>query len=290
MQELRYERPISVSQAVALLAAHDARPLAGGSDLIPQLREGRRKSGVVIDIKHIPELTAIEATGDGGWRVGAATSIAAMRKHAAFFADQRPLVESAGLIGSLQVQSRASLGGNLCNAAPSADGVPLLIALDAVAVIHGPDGVREVPAAQVPAGPGRTSLRPGELLVSLVLPKRSARSTERYYRFTPRREMDIAIAGAGVRIDLAVDDTVKAVRIVLASVGPTPIRALKAEAAMVGEKATAKLFADAGAHAAQEAQPISDTRGSADYRRDLVAVLTRRALADCATRLGVRLS
>lgn len=272
-----------------MLTAESARPLAGGSDLIPQLRERRRRSSLIVDLKHIPELTSIEALGDGGWRFGAATSIAAMRKHAGFMLAHQSLLDSAGLIGSLQVQSRASLGGNLCNSAPSADGVPLLIALDAVATINGPLGAREVLVEQIPMGPGQTSLAPGELLVSLVLPKRAARSADRYYRFTPRCEMDIAIAGAGVRIDLTADHTIMAARVVLASVGPTPIRATMAEAEMIGEKPSVKLFAEVGAHAADEARPISDTRGSADYRRELVAVLTRRALADCASRLGVQI-
>lgn len=290
MLELRYERPRTVAEAVALLATPDARPLAGGSDLIPQLREGRRQSGVVVDLKHIPDLTAIEQLPGGGWRIGAATPIGVLRKNTAFATANAALLDSAGLIGSLQVQNRASLGGNLCNAAPSADGVPLLIALDAEAEIHGPRGIRHIAAANVPAGPGRTSLAPGELLVALILPPRAARSADRYLRFTPRREMDIAIAGSGVRIDFAADDTVTAARIVLASVGPTPVRATVAESALVGRKASTAAFADAGQRAAAEAKPISDTRGSADYRRDLVAVLTRRALADCAERLGVALS
>lgn len=290
MLELRYERPTSVSEAVALLAAADACPLAGGSDLIPQLREGRRSSRLVVDLKHIPELTSVEALPGGGWRLGAATPIGALRKHAAFAAAHPALLDSAGLIGSLQVQNRASLGGNLCNSAPSADGVPLLFALDAQAEIVGPSGSRRIPAEQVPVGPGKTSLARGELLAALVLSPRAARSADRYYRFTPRREMDIAVAGAGVRIDLSDDDTITAARIVLASVGPTPVRAVHAEAALVGNKATAKTFADAGTAAAAECRPISDTRGSVEYRRDLVAVLTRRALTDCASRLGVRLS
>lgn len=290
MNEIKYERPTSLTSAVTMLASDGARPLAGGSDLIPQLRAGRRQSGKVVDLKHIPELTSIEELEDGSWRFGAATPISTMRKHAGFRAVHNALLDSAGLIGSLQVQSRASLGGNLCNAAPSADGVPLLIALDAVAVIHGPAGVRQVPAEHIPVGPGRTSLASSELLVSIVLPKRPARSADRYYRFTPRREMDIAIAGVGARIDVDDDDTIRAARLVLASVGPTPVRACKAEAAMIGEKPSIKLFREAGAHAALEARPISDTRGSADYRRELVAVLARRALADCALRLGVSLS
>ncbi|MGW9330722.1 FAD binding domain-containing protein [Bosea sp. NPDC055594] len=290
MNEIQYQRPTALADALAILACDGARPLAGGSDLIPQLREGRRQSKIVVDLKHVPELTAIEELEDGSWRIGAAVAIAPLRKHAGFRIAHAALLDSAGLIGSLQVQSRASLGGNLCNAAPSADGVPLLIALDAAAIIHGPAGDRKIPAGEIVAGPGRASLAPGELVVSLLLPKRSQRSADRYCRFTPRREMDIAVAGAGVRIDLAGDGTITAARLVLSSVGPTPIRAVAAEATMIGEKPSAALFHAAGVRAAQETRPISDTRGSAEYRRELVAVLTRRALADCASRLGVSLS
>lgn len=290
MQEITYVRPSSLAEAVALLSRDGSRPIAGGSDLIPQMREGRRRVGAVIDLKHVPALTSIEVKADGGWRVGAAATIGAMRKHAAFVAAHGALVESAGLIGSLQVQNRASLGGNLCNAAPSADGVPLLIALDAVAEIHGPSGERRIPASAIPIGPGRTSLGPGEVVAALHLPSRAARSADRYFRFTPRREMDIAVAGSGVRIDLGDDGRITAAAIVLASVGPTPIRAETAGKSLIGTRPTAAGFAEAGALAAGEAQPISDTRGSADYRRDLVAVLTRRALADCAARLGVHIA
>lgn len=273
-----------------MLSTEGARVLAGGSDLIPQMREGRRATARVVDLKHIPALRSIERSPAGGWRIGAATSIGALRKHPEFAAAHPALLDAAGLIGSLQVQNRASLGGNLCNAAPSADGVPLLFALDAEAEIYGHNGMRRIAASAIPVGPGKTSLAPGELLVALLLPLRTARSADRYYRFTPRREMDIAIAGSGVRIDLADNDTITAARVFLASVGPVPIRAVKAEAALVGAKASVAVFAEAAAYAAAEAQPISDTRGSADYRRDLVAVLTRRALTDCAARLGVHLA
>lgn len=289
MQELQYFRPTTIAEALDLLRAPDARPLAGGTDLIPQLREGRRVWRRIVDIKRIPELLAITPRDDGGWRVGAAASVSAMRNNSGFMAVHRNLVESAGLIGSLQVQSRAGLGGNLCNAAPSADGVPLLLALDAEAEIAGSDGVRRIPAASVPGGPGRTSLAPGELLVALHLPPRGARSADRYLRFTPRREMDIAIAGSGVRIDLATDGTISTARIFLASVGPVPVRAASAEAILSGARPSTDVFRSAATAAAGAAKPISDTRGSADYRRELVAVLTRRALADCAAQLGVTL-
>ncbi|HRK17474.1 MAG TPA: xanthine dehydrogenase family protein subunit M [Hyphomicrobiaceae bacterium] len=290
MNELKYERPTSVDDAIACMGMAGARALAGGSDLIPQLREGRRVAGVVVDLKHVPALVEIASTPDGGWRIGAAASVTKMRRHEAFFSAHRALVDSACLIGSLQVQARASLGGNLCNAAPSADGVPLLIALGAEAEIHGPGGIRRAPAEAVPTGPGRTSLSPGELLVALHLPPRVKRSADRYLRFTPRREMDIAVAGAGVRIDLDDRGAISVARVVLASVGPVPVRAKSAEALLVGQLPTARLLEYAGASAAQECTPISDTRGTAAYRRDLVAVLTRRALADCAGRLGVFLS
>lgn len=286
MHELGYERPGTCDEALGLLARQGARALAGGTDLIPQLSEGRRKVGLLVDIKHVPELREISPITGGGWRVGAAVSVSQLARHAGFLADHARLVEAGQLIGSLQVQSRASLGGNLCNAAPSADAVPLLVALDAVAVVASAKATRRVPTETLATGPGRTRLEPDELLVALELPARAPRSAAKYLRFTPRREMDIAIAGAGVRFDLDTAGRIAVARVVLASVAPVPLRAAKAEALLVGQTPSATLFAAAGAEAAREAQPISDTRGSADYRRDLVAVLTRRALADCASQLG----
>lgn len=286
MHELGYERPGTCDEALALLAREGARVLAGGTDLIPQLREGRRTVALLVDVKRVLELTDISPTADGGWRFGAAVPVAQLARHAGFVGDHGGLVASGRLIGSLQVQSRASLGGNLCNAAPSADAVPLLVALDAVEVIASAKATRRLPAEALATGPGRTQLAPDELLLSLDLPARAARSAARYLRFTPRREMDIAIAGAGVRIDLDAGGRIAAARVVLASVAPVPLRATKAEAVLLGQPLSEALFAAAGAEAAREAQPISDTRGSADYRRDLVAVLTKRALADCAAQLG----
>jgi carbon-monoxide dehydrogenase medium subunit len=194
---------------------------------------------------------------------------------------------SAQLIGGVQVQNRASLGGNICNAAPSADGVPALICLAARAVAAGPAGRREMAVEEVFAGPGRTSLAAGELLVAIRLPPPAPRSAACYLRFTPRREMDIAVAGSGVWLRLGEDGAIADARIVLASVAPTPIRAPAAERKLVGEKPGSALFEEAGRLAAKDARPISDTRGSADYRRTLVAVLTARALADCCRQLDV---
>lgn len=268
------------------MARAGARVLAGGTDLIPQLGEGRRTAALLVDVKRVPELVEISPTAEGGWRFGAAVSVSQLARNGCFLADHAPLVEAGRLIGSLQVQSRASLGGNLCNAAPSADAVPLLVALDAVAVIASAKATRRLSAEVLVTGPGRTQLAPDELLLALELPPRGGRSAAKYLRFTPRREMDIAIAGAGVRIDLDAKGRIAAARVVLASVAPVPLRATRTEAVLCGQTPSEALFADAAAEAAREAQPISDTRGSADYRRDLVAVLTKRALADCAAQLG----
>jgi carbon-monoxide dehydrogenase medium subunit len=290
VQELSYHRPESVADAVALVARQGARALAGGTDLIPQLREGRRSARAVVDLKHISELTAITRQADGGWRIGAAASVSRLGDDAAFATEHAGLLESARLIGSLQIQSRATLGGNLCNAAPSADALPLLISLGAEAEIAGAGGRRRAPVEALLAGPGRTRLDAGEIVVALHLPARPPRSATRYLRFTPRREMDIAVAGSGVVLALDARGLIAAARVTLASVAPTPLRAATAEAVLAGARPSRTLFAEAAVAAAADARPISDTRGSADYRRQLVAVLTRRALAACAAEIGVAIA
>ncbi len=269
-----------------MLAQDSARVLAGGTDLVPQLKEGRRSVSDVVDLKKIPDLTEIKRSSDGGWILGAAATIGALGRHVSFASEHAALLSAARLIGSLQIQNRASLGGNLCNAAPSADAVPLLICLAAECDIAGPDGIRCIPVAELGIAPGRTSLRPNEVLVAIRLPPRTPRHSAHYLRFTPRREMDIAIAGAAA--SLLVDDqgNILDARIALASVAPTALIASGAQAALIGKPISLQAFASAAALAAQEARPISDSRGSADYRRTLVDVLTRRALEACAQALG----
>ena len=287
MQEFVYERPRTVEEAVAAMRGDDARALAGGTDLIPQLREGRLRTERVVDLKHIAELTAISALPDGGIAIGAAATAAVLSRHATIAANYAAIAQSACLIGGVQVQNRASLGGNICNAAPSADAVPALLCHQARAVVAGPNGRRELAVEALFKGPGKTSLEPGEILVAILLPPAQPRSAAKYLRFTPRREMDIAIAGAGTWLRLDADGAIAEARIVLASVGPTPMRAPTAEHKLAGERPTRALLEEAGRLAAGDARPISDTRGSADYRRSLVAVLTARALADCCWQLGV---
>ena len=290
MQEFIYERPETMAEAVAALRDGNARALAGGTDLIPQLREGRRRAERVIDLKRIPELTAIAALPDGGMSIGAAANATTVSRHRLVASTYPAVAQSACLIGGVQVQNRASLGGNICNAAPSADAVPALICCGARAVIAGANGRRELPVEQLFTGPGKTILDPGELLASILLPPAAPRSAAKYLRFTPRREMDIAIAGAGTWLRLDADGAIAEARVVLASVGPTPLRAPSAERKLAGERPTGALLEEAGRLAASDARPISDTRGSADYRRSLVAVLTARALADCCRQLGIEVT
>ena len=287
MQEFVYERPRTVEEAVAAMRGDDARALAGGTDLIPQLREGRRRTERVVDLKYIAELTAISALPDGGIAIGAAATATVLSRHATIAANYAAISESACLIGGVQVQNRASLGGNICNAAPSADAVPALICHQARAVVAGPNGRRELAVEALFKGPGKTNLEPGEILVAILLSPAQPRSAAKYLRFTPRREMDIAIAGAGTWLRLDADGAIAEARIVLASVGPTPMRAPTAEQKLAGERPTGALLEEAGRLAAADARPISDTRGSADYRRSLVAVLTVRALGDCCGQLGI---
>lgn len=287
MKLFDYVCPETIAEAVDVLTNGEARALAGGTDLVPQLREGRRHAKCIVDLKHIPELTTIMQLPDGSMSIGAAASLSAVARHPVVASGYPAVAQSARLVGSLQIQNRASLGGNICNAAPSADAVPVLICLGARANIVSAQRRREIVVAELLLGPGRTALEPGELLTEVLLPPPPPRSVAAYLRFTPRREMDIAIAGAGTWICLDAQGVVSAARIVLAAVGPTPLRTERAEAVLLGERPTSALLSEAGRLAAEAARPISDTRASSDYRRTLVSVLTERALADCCRQLQV---
>jgi carbon-monoxide dehydrogenase medium subunit len=290
LETFAYACPTSIEDAVAALRADDARALAGGTDLIPQMREGRRRVACVVDLKRIPELTGIAVSAEGGLVIGAAASAAAVARHAVVASRYPAVARSARLIGSLQVQNRASLGGNICNAAPSADAVPALICHRARVLVVGADGGREEELDTFIRGPGKTSLARGELVASIVLPPAAPRSAAAYLRFTPRREMDIAVAGVAAFLSLDAAGTIAEARVVLAAVGPTPLRAAGAEQQLAGHRPDRALLEAGGRLAAAEARPISDTRGSADYRRSLVAVLTRRALAECCAAIDAGLA
>jgi CO/xanthine dehydrogenase FAD-binding subunit len=284
VREFVYARPETLAEAMATMASGDARALAGGTDLIPQLRQGRLRAAAIVDLKRIAELNAVACAPDGVM-IGAAASAASVASHAEIAADYPAVAFSARLIGSIQIRNRASLGGNICNAAPSADAVPALICHAARVRIAAPGGSREADLEGLFRAPGRLGLDAGELLAAILLPPPPPRSAAHYLRFTPRREMDIAVAGAGAWLRLDDGGAITAARIVLAAVAPTPMRAGAAELRLIGERPTPALFQEAARLAARDARPISDTRGSADYRRELVAVLTARALAGCAHRL-----
>lgn len=281
-----YVAPRRLDEALAALSA-GARALAGGTDLLPRLRSDVMAWPGVVDLKTVAGLVGIEVRADGGVRIGAATSITALARDSRLAKSYPALVAAGRMIGSLQVQSRASLGGNICNAAPSADAVPALIALGATAEIVGPKGKRSVPVEALFTGPGRTILAADELLRVIQLDAPAPRSAACYLRFTPRREMDIAIAGSGAWLRLDDTGVIAQARVALASVAPTPIRAPAAELALIGQAPNASVFRQAALAAAGDARPISDTRGSAYYRRELVAVLTGRALAAIAADLGL---
>jgi CO/xanthine dehydrogenase FAD-binding subunit len=278
LSQLEYLSPSTADEAVRALAAGggSARVLSGGTDLLVQLRAGRIKPSVIVDLKRIPGAIGIRAEG-GGFVIGGSTSGAEIGEHAALAKAWPGVVEAMNLIGSTQVQGRASLAGNLCNASPAADSVPALIAAGAVCVVVGPNGKREVPAEQIATGPGRTSLGPGEFVLEIKLPARPARSGDAYLRQIPRTEMDIAVVGAGVSLTLDAGGTVTAARVSLGAVAPTALLVEAAGAAIVGTKLDEPALAALDAAARAAAKPISDKRGTVDYRTKIAGVLARRA-------------
>ena len=280
MRDFEYEAPTSLADAVALLSRHNgrARPLAGGTDLIDQVRIGRLEPDVVIDVKKIAELNRLENSSQG-LRIGAAVPCYRIYNNAGVNRDYTALAESCRIIGGIQIQSRASVGGNLCNSGPAADSTPSLIALGATCVIFGAKGKREVPAEQFCTGPGKNVLQPGELLVELKFQPRAAHSGSHYRRFIPRNEMDIAVVGVGASVTL--DDSGQkftAARIAVGAVAPTPLFAAEAGAALVGQSVNDDTIRRAAEAAKKIAKPITDMRGDAEYRVHLVGVLVERTL------------
>ena len=286
MSSPAYHAPPSLAEAVALLSAQpDARVLAGGTDLIVQMRAGARQPGAIVDLKRIAGLEGIRAH-DGGFAIGAATPCTVLKDHAALSAAWPGVVEAANLIGSVQVRGRATMAGNLCNASPAADSVPALVAAGALALIAGPQGERLVPVEQVPTGPGKTSLAAGEFIAELRLPARPERSSDAYLRITPRTEMDIAVAGAAVSLTLDADGTCTHARVALGAVAPTVRLVADAGAALIGSRFDETAFERMAEAVRAACDSISDKRGTADYRTAMAAVLARRAATIAAARAG----
>lgn len=287
MKPFEYQAPTAVDEAVALLADFGprAKPFAGGTDLLVQLRRGLFAPDLLVDVKRIPEMTQLTFDRAGGLTIGAAVTCAMLGDDPAVRAAYPGLIDAASIIGGAAVQGRATLGGNLCNAAPSGDGIAAMIALGATATVAGPSGTRTVPVAHFCTAPGTTVLQPGELLVAIHLPAPAPNTGAHYLRFIPRGEMDIAVAGAGAWVALNGDRTaIVDVRIVLSAVAPTPLLVEAAGAALTGKTPAEETFAEAAEIAKAAARPISDVRGSAAQRRHLVGVLTKRALRGAVAR------
>ena len=292
---MRYAAPETAIEAARLLAENSAgtgglaggaaRVLAGGTDLLVQMKMDLLAPELLIDIKKIPNMRDIVKTADG-WRIGAAVSGAELGEHAALAADWPGVVEAAELIGSTQVQGRATVVGNLCNASPAADSVPAMVAADASVHIVGPDGERDCAVLDIPVAPGKTALKPGEIITSVFLPARPARASDAYLRFIPRTEMDIAVCSAGVSVTLDGAGRCTAARVSLGAVAPTVMLVKEAADLLVGSTLDDNTLAHLGEICATAARPISDKRGTAEFRRDVVGVMARRAARIAATRAG----
>jgi len=275
---MRYEAPGTVEGAVALLAGAtgEARVLAGGTDLLVQMRADIVDPGLIVDIKKIPETRAITEE-KGGWRIGAAVTGAELKEHPKLKKVWPGVVEAANLIGSTQVQGRATMGGNLCNGSPAADSVPALIAAGALATLAGPKGRRDLPVEDVMLGPRRLALEKGEIVVSFLLPPRPPRSSDAYLRFIPRTEMDIAVVGAGVNLTVDGSGIVTAARVSLGAVAPRVLLVPEAAQAIIGSRLDKPAQERLEAAARAACRPIDDKRGTTEFRIDVAAVLTRRA-------------
>ncbi len=265
--------PATLDEAIGAFAAAGsaARILAGGTDLLVQMRAGMVKPGLIVDIKKIPDLTSIELTKDGGFRIGAAASGMELAEHESFGKIWPGVLEAINLIGSKQVQGRASAGGNLC------------IAASAVVTVQGPNGRRDIKVEDVPAGPGRTNLKPGEILVSITLPPRLAGSSDAYLRMIPRTEMDIAVVGLGVSLTMK-DGVCIAARVGLGAVAPTVLLVEDAAKALIGSKLDDAALAKAAAACSAACRPIDDKRGTIVYRTKVAGVLLKRTTLIAARR------
>ncbi len=288
MRAIQYAAPKTIDEAVAVLSdyGYSARILAGGTDLIPQVNEYVRSADVFVDAKRIPELMELSFTEGAGLTLGAAVPCWQIYANPEVKRRFGALNDAASIIGSTGIQGRASVGGNLCNSGPAADTIPALIALSAKARIAGPSGAWETAVEDFCTAPGKNVLKAGELLVSLQLPTPADRSGSRYLRFIPRNEMDIAEVGVGASITLFGDGTIAAARIALAAVAPKPLFVPAAGDYLVGKPATEEHFVEAAKIAQSACSPITDMRGTAEHRRHLVGVLTRRALIGALERAG----
>jgi carbon-monoxide dehydrogenase medium subunit len=284
---MRYEAPTTTRQAATLIANAKGRAvvLAGGTDLLVRMKSGAIEPDLVVDIKRIPATQSITRTASG-FRIGAAVSAAAMGESAALKRAWPGVVEAANLIGSDQIQGRCTIAGNLCNGSPAADSVPALVAAGAKAAIVGPKGRRTAAVEKIVTGPGTTSLKKGEIVESITLPKRPPKTGDAYLRFIPRTEMDIAVVSAGVCITLGSKGVIKNARIVLGAVAPTVVVVAEAAKAIIGTSLDANALANLAAACEAACNPIDDMRGTIEFRTEVAGVLARRAAKIAYQRAG----
>jgi carbon-monoxide dehydrogenase medium subunit len=284
---MRYEAPTDFAAASALLAAEGgiARVLAGGTDVLVQLRTGLVEPDLIVDIKRIPGTHDITAE-NGGFRIGAAVSGAELGEHKGVSALWPGVVEGLELVGSTQVQGRATLAGNLCNASPAADSVPAMMTAGAIAAIEGPNGKREAPVAEIAIAPGKTSLAKGEIVTSIFLPARPARSGDAYLRFIPRTEMDIAVVGAAISLTLDAEGVCTDAKVALGAVAPRAVMVPAAAAALIGTKIDDAALEKLAAAASAACKPIDDKRGTIEFRTKVAGVLAKRAAVIAKNRAG----
>jgi carbon-monoxide dehydrogenase medium subunit len=289
LPRFEYVVPDNLSEAMAFLREYPQECLimAGGTDVLVSMKGKKCSPRCVMDIKELLDLKGMRETKEG-LELGALTTLYEIETSPAVINRWPALAEAAGTVGSYQVRTRATLGGNICNASPSADTAIPLIALQALANIAGPKGLRTIPLENVFKGPGENALDADELLISVSVPNPSARSGCVYLKHSPRKAMDIAIVGVAAYVHLDDRDTCKAARICLGAVAPIPLRTKNAEDILVGQELDEKLIALAASVASQEAKPISDVRSSADYRKAVLPVMIRRAIHDAVRRASER--
>jgi carbon-monoxide dehydrogenase medium subunit len=286
---LRYESPTKTSEAVALLAKEKgaAFVLAGGSDLLVRMKGGFIEPDLVVDIKRIKPMREVKSSAKG-FEVGAAVSCAELGENKALKKAYPGVVEAANLIGSKQIQGRCTIVGNMCNASPAADSVPAMVAAGAKAVIAGPKGKRTIPVEEISTGPGKTTLKKGELVEAILLPKRAPKSADAYLRFIPRSEMDIAVVSAGVNLTLDGKGVVKDARVALGAVAPTVVLVPAAAKAIIGTSLDDAALQKLSEACSAACRPIDDKRGTVEFRTEVAGVLARRAARRAYERAGGR--
>jgi CO/xanthine dehydrogenase FAD-binding subunit len=289
MPRVSFTAPATVDEAVKALAgaAGLAKVLSGGTDLLVQLKSGRLQPDLVVDTKRIPGMIGIREEGDY-FVIGAATPGVMISANERLEHAWPGIVEGVDLIGSTQIQGRCTIAGNLCNASPAADSVPPVIAARALAVVAGPQGRREVLVEQIVTGPGRTSLGKGEFVVEFKVPKPKPRQSDAYLRFIPRTEMDIAVVGCAVNVTLDAGGTCTDARVVLGAVAPTQLVVEDAARALIGHKLDDDTLKRLDAAAQAACKPITDKRGTIEYRTKIAGVLARRAAAIAFDRAASR--